>query len=191
MRDSFYTERQTRKHGYRHMRLQWHIMLKHIKTILAIVITILAILGIFIPARTVYTSEGDKTPQEVTQELTVATGYEAYEQIIQSNAERYSISESRIIAIMRCENDTFDPNRQSEVLYSAGQIARNPHWGEVGEREHSYGLVQIHIPAGNINPWTGEPITEELAKDPHFSIQYLAYKINNNQEGMWACSGKV
>jgi len=191
MRDSFYTERQTRKHGYRHMRLQWHIMLKHIKTILLVIIIILAIVGIFIPATTAYTSEGNKTPQEATQDATVAIGYEAHAETIRNSSERFSVSENYMIALMGCENDTFDPERQSEVRYSAQQIARNPHWGQVGEYENSWGLAQIHIPAGNINPWTGEPITEAEAKDPIFSSNYMAYKINKGEQSMWTCSRKV
>lgn len=39
---------------------------------------------------------------------------------------------------------------QSRLTYNEGQIKRNPGWGEVGDRERSYGPWQYHLPAHNL-----------------------------------------
>lgn len=75
------------------------------------------------------------------------------------------------------ENDA-----QSRIRYNAGQIARNPDWGEVGEREKSFGPGQIHEPA---HP----NITREQAVDPDFTLDFMAEMIAEGKSGMWTCSG--
>ena len=57
-----------------------------------------------------------------------------------------------------------------------------PHEGVfAGEREKSFGLVQIHLPA---HP----EVTYEQAVDPEFAIEFLAKGIKNGEIGKWTCA---
>lgn len=113
-------------------------------------------------------------------------GKEYYLDFVDQMATKYGISGSLVVDLIDCENDTWNPDRQSEIPYNAGQISRNPHWGEVGEYEKSFGLAQIHIPADHT--WKGEPVTEEMAKDPYFSIEFIAHHVSEGRIKMWSCS---
>jgi len=104
-------------------------------------------------------------------------------------AARHGVSRDTARRITHCEApiverdgvryyDAEDP--QSRVRYNEGQILRNPDWGEVGEREDSWGPVQIHLP-------DHPEVTREQAVDPHFSTEFLAVAIKNGQQGKWTC----
>jgi hypothetical protein len=57
-----------------------------------------------------------------------------------------------------------DPALQSRCRYKED----HPEWGvKKGDRELSWGLVQIHLP-------TNPNVKKEQATDPEFSIKYLA-----------------
>lgn len=134
--------------------------------------------------------EGDRVDFEsynvkIIHEVVEIDKENRFDDIIKENAERYSVSFDLMSQIIDCENPARDPELQSRIKYTASQIARHSDWGAVGEYEKSFGLVQIHIPA--CNKWEGECITEEQAKDPMFSIQYLAHEMAGGRIGKWSC----
>lgn len=157
-------------------------MKKYITIILGTIL-IPILLWILIPSKTEHTAVETPVEEIVSEPL---VGKEHYISFVQEMALKYSISSTSIISIMECENGEYDPTLQSHHKYSEGQIQRNPDWGEVGEREKSFGLVQIHIPAGHT--WNGESITREMAEDPYLSIEFLAYHISKGNKNWWSCS---
>lgn len=100
-------------------------------------------------------------------------------------AQKYQVSAETMIDIIDCENGLYDPKLQSFHRYDEGQIQRNPSWGEIGDRERSFGLVMLHIPA--CNTWEGECITYEQAINPEFSINYLARELSIGNGWKWTC----
>lgn len=108
-----------------------------------------------------------------------------YDSLVRHYADKFNVSYSLMNDILDCENDTRNPNRQSEVRYTESQIKNNPSWGAVGEFEKSFGLVMIHIPA--CNKYEGKCITESQAKDPEFAIRYLASEISKGKASKWSC----
>lgn len=110
-------------------------------------------------------------------------------------AEQYAMSHgtsaSKVKSIVVCEapwkrdkdGRYYDKNdAQSRLTYNSGQIARNPSWGKVGDRERSFGPVQIHEPA-----WPS--ISREEAVDPYFALDFLAENVARGRSSMWTCSG--
>lgn len=83
--------------------------------------------------------------------------------------------EQQVLAykIAKCENDTFDPLRQSEIINAQGI------------QEDSWGISQIHMPS-----WKGQ-ITIAMATDPVWSTQFLLRKIKEGDAYLWSCSRKV
>lgn len=79
--------------------------------------------------------------------------------------------------IISCESG-WNPNIQSSHHYTAKNV---PKGYKVGDREQSFGLVQIHAPA---HPG----ITKEQALDPEFAIDFLARNIAAGKASMWSCS---
>lgn len=112
-------------------------------------------------------------------------GKEHYVPVIKSFSHSYGVSYSTMERIIDCENREYDPRLQSRIKYNREQIARYPHWGNVGDYERSYGLVQIHIPSGN--KWKGKTITKEQAQDPYFSIEFLAERLSRGKGRLWSC----
>lgn len=153
-------------------------------------IVILAV-GLSLYANAVTTPQIDldasKVPNIASGEVlrVQGTGKEAYIPVIRDFAEKYKVSPAEIERIIDCENEEYDPKLQSRIRYTEGQISRHPDWGIVGEREKSFGLVQIHLPAGN--KWKGKTITKEQATDPIFSIEFLAYQLSKGNGPMWSC----
>lgn len=104
-------------------------------------------------------------------------------------ADQYGVSREDMLRINKCETPIvtyggvryYDPNdAQSRIRYNAGQIARNPSWGNVGEREKSFGPSQIHLPD---NP----TISQEQAVDPHFAIPFMAKALKKGEAWRWTC----
>lgn len=83
-------------------------------------------------------------------------------------------------AIIGCESG-WDTTIQSHHTYHERNV---PKGYKVGDREQSFGLVQIHIPA---HP----SITKEQAKDPEFALEFLAKNLAAGKAGMWTCSKTV
>lgn len=67
---------------------------------------------------------------------------------------------------------------QSRLTYNADQIRRHPDWGEVGEREKSFGCTQIHAPA---HP----DISQAQAVSPEWSFNYLADNLAKGNGRIW------
>lgn len=81
--------------------------------------------------------------------------------------------------IISCESG-WNPNIQSNHRYTTNAPA-----GYVsGQREESYGLVQIHLPA---HPH----ITKEQALDPEFALDFLARNLAVGRENMWSCAKQI
>ena len=56
-----------------------------------------------------------------------------------------------------------------------------PHEGVYkGQREQSFGLVQVHLPA---HP----TVSKEQAIDPEFAIDFLAKNLAQGRGAMWSC----
>lgn len=104
------------------------------------------------------------------QELSIAGKNERSEAIyklIDKYANKYSVSSTTMLAIMKCENRSFDPTLQSYHVKN-------------GVREESYGLVQIHLPS---HP----NVSYEQATDPEFSIEFLAKHLSQGKGSLWTC----
>lgn len=112
-----------------------------------------------------YTS-ADLKPQEHTSVQTLVTLYSA----------QYGVSASKMMNTIKCENKTLDEDAQSNLTYKKGNRWHKP----VGSREQSYGLVQIHLPD---NP----EVTIEQAKDPNFSIEFMAKNFKAGHAKRWSC----
>jgi len=66
---------------------------------------------------------------------------------------------------------------QSHHTYSKDR----PHEGVFkGQREQSFGLVQIHLPAHT-------NVSKEQALDPEFAIDFLAKNLAQGRGAMWSC----
>ena len=78
--------------------------------------------------------------------------------------------------IIGCESG-YKTDIQSRYKYTATNV---PAGYSVGDREQSYGLVQIHLPA---HPY----VTEEEAVNPEFAVNFLAEGIANGKAGWWSC----
>lgn len=109
--------------------------------------------------------------QEVkeVEELTV-------DQMVYKYAEQYNVSPTLMFKIMNCENTGRIPTLQSGLRYTVD----HPEWGvKAGDRELSYGLVQIHLPS---HP----TVTYEQATDPEFSVEFLAKGLVSGVR--WSCN---
>lgn len=108
----------------------------------------------------------------------VKVGKLTNEQIVESLVDKYSaeygVSKTDMMRTLRNENDTFQFDRQSEIRYKEGNRWKLP----AGTRERSFGVAQIHLPD---NPH----VTEAQAKDPDFSIEFMAQKFSEGKARMW------
>lgn len=91
-------------------------------------------------------------------------------------ARKYGINEARFRALILCEDRTMNPSKQSDLHYQFS----DPRRGIVeGERERSYGLVQIHLP-------DHPEVSYVQAIDPDFSLNWAAQKISTGWT-LWSC----
>ena len=121
----------------------------------------------------------------IIQKQVVQAEKRRFDDLIQNKSSEYGVSFEQMSQIIDCENTERDPLLQSRVLYTQAQISRHSDWGEVGEREKSFGLVQIHIPA--CNKWNGKCITKKQAQNPEFAVNYLAHELSNGRGSKWSC----
>lgn len=84
-----------------------------------------------------------------------------------------------MLSVIACESG-FDTTLQSHHNYTPTNV---PKGYKVGDREQSYGLVQIHLPA---HP----TITKEQAQNPEFAVDFMAKNFKRNP-GMWTCYSTV
>lgn len=78
-------------------------------------------------------------------------------------------------SIVNCESQ-YNVAIQSAHRYTATNAPRGY---KQGDREQSFGLVQIHVPV--------HPVTREQAIQPIFAIDFLAKHIAQGQASMWSC----
>lgn len=113
---------------------------------------------------------------DVSQE-TFKTGKNAYVSIVEAKATQHGVSASLMISIIDCENKNWQPDLQSGLYYKKDR----PKQGLVkGQREQSFGLVQIHLP-------DHPSISYEQATNPTFSINFLAQELRAGRGGQWSC----
>ena len=95
---------------------------------------------------------------------------------IKHYATLYNVSEATMTRIVECESN-FIEDAQSIHTYKRDR----PELGvKKGEREKSYGLVQVHLPS---HP----NITYEQAIDPDFSLNFLALNLSEGRGYLWTC----
>lgn len=104
-----------------------------------------------------------------------------HDKIIELAAKHGANGEQVYGTIARCENNTLDPDRQSEHRYTYD----NPKWGTVaGERERSFGLAQIHLPS---HP----TITKAQATDPEWALEWMTKEFARGNQTAWSCWKKL
>lgn len=80
-------------------------------------------------------------------------------------------------AVVKCENRSLDPTVQSGHKYKKD----SEKWGvKAGQREKSYGLVQIHLP-------DNRDVSYREAIDPDFALNFLAEGLSNGYGSRWTC----
>jgi len=82
--------------------------------------------------------------------------------------------------IIGCES-RWNPTIQSHWTYSDTNVPRGY---SPGDREQSFGLVQIHLPAHT-------DVSYSEAIDPEFSVKFLAENLAAGRHDMWSCYGKL
>jgi hypothetical protein len=95
--------------------------------------------------------------------------------LVKNKAKEYGVSAQSMLAVIDCES-RFEPEIQSHHTYTERNVPRGY---KVGDREQSYGLAQIHLPA---HP----AVTKEQALDPEFAIDFMAKNMKSNPN-MWSC----
>lgn len=99
------------------------------------------------------------------------------EELVSIYAQKYNVSGSEMLRVLKCENNTGDPKLQSTLRYDRD----HPEWGVVkGEQEKSFGYCQIHLPS---HP----DVTYEQAIDPEFCVEFMAKKFSEHHESEWMC----
>lgn len=88
--------------------------------------------------------------------------------LIKKYATQYKVSAQDMERVMRCENKDFNPTLQSFHRYKNG------------EREKSFGVSQIHLPA---HP----EISYEQATNMEFSIEFMAKEFSKGNQKIWSC----
>ena len=87
--------------------------------------------------------------------------------------ELHGVSSALLMRVMDCEvgGNYHNPEVQSKHMWK-------------GERERSFGYVQIHQDS---HPH----ITYEQATDPEFAVNFLAENISKGKGNMWTCFRKL
>lgn len=99
------------------------------------------------------------------------------QEIVSVKSKEYGVSETIMIDIIECES-SWGTTLQSKHHYSFSDPKRGIY---EGERERSYGLVQISLPH---HP----NVTYEQAIDPEFAVDFLAKNIAAGRIGLWSCA---
>ena len=82
-------------------------------------------------------------------------------------------------SIISCESG-WNTSIQSKHKYTARNV---PNGYKVGDREESYGLVQIHVPVHSV--------TKAQAIDPEFAIEFMAKNIAQGKASWWSCYNEL
>lgn len=78
--------------------------------------------------------------------------------------------------VVDCESQ-YSPSIQSKHVYTETNVPRGY---KVGDREQSFGLVQIHLPAH-------AHVSYAQATDPEFAVEFLARNLAVGNGWMWTC----
>jgi len=160
------------------------------KLLIALVIVLIGIIATLYPPTQVAsesTIEEDISSPITVELLEVEDPGEIkpYDNLVRLYSKKYEVSYSLMDAILDCENTERDTSLQSFIKYTQAKVDRNPRWNVVaGERERSFGLAQIHLPDHSY-------VSEAEAKDPDFSIEFMARNISDGRASMWSCYHKV
>ena len=99
------------------------------------------------------------------------------DEMITKYAMEFGVSEKTMKDVMDCENVAHDPTLQSGLHYTKD----HPEWGvKKGDRELSFGLVQIHLPS---HP----SVSYEEATNSDYSIRFLARGLSEGRGSQWSC----
>lgn len=140
------------------------------QTALAIAVTTILVTGGTSSTQSVTLDEVPKQEQQIVKPKSV-------EELVTVYAQKYNVSAVKMMATIRCENRDLDPKLQSKMHYTKD----HPEWGvKKGEREKSFGLVQIHLPD---HPET----SYAQATDPEYSIEFMAKKFSEGHGHEWSC----
>jgi uncharacterized membrane protein YkoI len=138
----------------------------------------------------VYHAEAENLPQEVL--LKPVDNIWREDEVINfitAEAKKNGVSVDLAVKIVKCEapwkidkdGRYYDmTDAQSNIRYNAGQISRHPNWGNVGERENSFGIWQWHLPDNNI--------TKDEANDVEISTERAMKELKAGKQSMWTCS---
>lgn len=99
-----------------------------------------------------------------------------YDDLVRKYANTFNVSYGVMNGIITCENRDRNPNLQSQLKYTYTIEKLGIH---EGEREYSFGLVQINL---HYNP----TISLEQATDPEFSIKFLAENLSKGKGYLWS-----
>lgn len=152
--------------------------MEHKHKLFAVLFIIILSISLFRIATTsaeapVETNEPAEGVTEVVDNLlSPLSGKEYYLSLVEKYAIEYNVSATTMKKVISCENNTWDPKRQSDIINSKG------------ERENSWGLSQIHLPS---HPH----ISREQAQDPEFSIEFMAKAFSKGQQTKWSCYKKL
>lgn len=147
----------------------------------------LAVFSLFAPIAAAAPTETGTTPtvqetgktgkfrpgQEESRPLDTGTNYR---ELALKIAAEYGVSGSEMVRVIDCENRDWNPKVQSGLKYKPGNRWVFP----AGEREHSYGLVMIHLP-------DHPGITYEQATNAEWSLRWMAHEFKKGRQGQWTC----
>lgn len=117
-----------------------------------------------------------QAPDLIAKTVQTPVKIDSIDAMVYKYAAQYNVSPSLMFKIINCENVNRIPTLQSGLRYTRD----HPEWGvKAGQRELSYGIVQIHLPS---HP----TVTYEQATDPDFSIHFLAKGLVDGVS--WSCN---
>jgi hypothetical protein len=110
-----------------------------------------------------YAISPELTKEEIISQMSV-------HELVAHFANEYSVSESQILGTINCESSFVA--QQSRII------------NKYGQREESYGIVQIHLP-------DHPHITKEQAMDNIFSAEFIAKEFSKGKQTKWSCWKKL
>lgn len=130
-----------------------------------------------IPVVEVALEEPEPIKELTTNKVIKKSSGQTYREMVDIYAKKYNVSSRLMKAIISCENTEWNPTQQSNLRYNFTKAELGIF---KGEREYSFGLVQINL---HYNP----NITYEQATDPEFSIELLAKWLSKGYHSRWGC----
>lgn len=141
--------------------------------------SLIALLPILLLSATSTSDEIVIPKQVIKQQATISQGKLTPRELVRVKGKQYNVSVALMERIIDCES-SWVVNAQSKHVYTKDR----PREGvKKGQREQSYGLVMIHLPA---HP----NITKAQAINPEFAIDFLAKNLALGKGAMWTCYPK-